>query len=52
MMVSAITAGAAALFYVLRNRSSVGRAVKQIVSEQSRHLTNTFSKAKQGKIDE
>jgi hypothetical protein len=46
LMASAITAGAAALFYVLRNKGKVGETVKQIVADQSRHLTNAFSKAK------
>ena len=51
MMVSAISAGAAALFYILRNKGRAGEAVKQIVAEQSRHLTNAFSKAKQAKVE-
>ncbi|MEO6254642.1 MAG: hypothetical protein ABIO79_15125 [Ferruginibacter sp.] len=46
LMASAISAGAAALYYILRNRSRAGEAVKQIVTEQSRHLTNAFAKAK------
>ena len=51
LMASAITAGAAALFYVLRNRGRVGETVKQIVADQSRHLTNAFAKAKPVKLE-
>ena len=50
LMASAITAGAAALFLILRNKRA-GEAVKKIIAEQSRHLTNAFSKAKQLKVD-
>ncbi len=50
-MASAITAGAAALFYVLKNRPGTAETVKQIVAEQSRHLTNAFSKAKHSMVD-
>jgi hypothetical protein len=46
LMASAVTAGAAALYYLLRNKGRVGESVKQIVADQSRHLTNAFSKAK------
>jgi hypothetical protein len=51
LMASAITAGAAAFFYVLRNKGRLGESVKQIVGEHSRHLTNAFSKAKQIKTE-
>ena len=50
-MASAISAGAAALFYILRNRGRAGEAVKQIVAEQSRHLTNAFAKAKPVRLE-
>jgi hypothetical protein len=51
LMASAISAGAAALFYILRNRRKLGESVKHIVADQSRHLTNTFSKAKHLKTE-
>ncbi|MEO7308361.1 MAG: hypothetical protein ABIW15_12990 [Ferruginibacter sp.] len=51
LMASAISAGAAALFYILRNKSRAGESVKQIVAEQSRHITNAFARAKQVKLD-
>jgi len=51
LMVSAITAGAAALYFLLRNKTNAREAVKKIVAEQSRHLTNAFSKAKQSTVE-
>ena len=46
LIASAITAGAAALYYVLKRKMKVNRPVQQIVTEHSRHLTNVFAKAK------
>ncbi|HEX2684702.1 MAG TPA: hypothetical protein VHL77_12245 [Ferruginibacter sp.] len=51
ILASAVTAGAAALFYVLRNKGRVSESVKQIVADQSRHLTNAFAKAKHLKTE-
>ena len=52
LIASAATAGAAALYLILRNRGRVGETVKKLVTEQSRHLTNAFSKAKHFKVEE
>ena len=51
LIASAATAGAAALYLLLRNRGRVSETVKQAVAEHSRHLTNAFSKAKHMKVE-
>lgn len=46
LIATAVTAGASALFYMVRRKLAASKSLSQAVTEHSRHLTNVFAKAK------
>jgi hypothetical protein len=52
LIASAITAGAVALFYVLKRKMKASHPLQpETMEHHSRHLTNVFAKAKHSIID-
>ncbi len=49
LIATAITAGAAAILFLVKRRHQQLQPVEQQPSEPSRHLTNVFAKAKQSR---